>query len=383
MRTMGPKRSKNKIEQYARWLEIFLILLPLFYLVGFGVAGAQDLPDGAPLLVPSQNPPETVLRLNTGEWLRGRLEYMNYGRIHFNSRKLDRVNFEWNDVHYLRTTEAAEYHLRGERKLRGVAWADREKVYLSVDGGAEQVFDRETILAIYTGEAGIRNARWFGSVTGSYDTSSGNSDEVSYDFSANVTRRAGSLETIFKVNSSFAEQDSNEIRRKHSLTTQNNYDLKDWFYVTFLRTETTYDKFQNIDLRLRGSVGVGFNLIRTNDLNWRIEGGPGLEHTEFREAAPGADDDESGAGFALAMYYDQKISERLDFNVDYIAFVSAENSDDATHELKTVLSFELISDFDLDFTLTIDRNENPQRGNDGVLPDRDDVRFLIGVSWDF
>ena len=83
------------------------------------------------------------------------------------------------------------------------------------------------------------------------------------------------------------------------------------------------------------------------------------------------------------MYYDQKISERLDFNVDYIAFVSAENSDDATHELKAVLSFELISDFDLDFTLIIDRNENPQRGDDGVLPDRDDVRFLIGLSWDF
>ena len=383
MPTTRPKCSKRKIEKYIRWQADFLILLALFYIIGFGVADAQNPPDETPLLVPSQNPPETVLRLNTGEWLRGRLEYMNYGRIYFNSRKLDRVNFEWNDIHYLRTTEAAEYHLRGERILRGVAWADREKVYLSVDGGEEQVFDRETILAIYPGEAGTRNARWFGSVAGSYDTSSGNTDETSFDFSANVTRRAGSLETLFKVNSSFSEQDSDEIRRKHSLTTQNNYDLKDWFYLTLLRTETTYDKFQNIDLRLRGSVGVGFNLIRTNDLNWRIEGGPGLERTEFREAAPGAEDDTSAAGFAFALYYDQKISKKLDFNVDYIAFVSAENSDDATHELKAVLSFELISDFDLDFSLIIDRNENPQRGDDGVLPDRDDIRFLIGVSWDF
>ena len=281
MPTTGPKCNKRKIEQYTRWLANFLILLALFSLIGLGVADAQNPPDEAPLLVPSQNPPETVLRLNTGEWLRGRLEYMNYGRIYFNSRKLDRVNFEWNDVHYLRTTESAEYHLRGERKIRGVAWADRERVYLSVDGGDEQVLDRETILAIYPGEAGIRNARWFGSVTGSYDTSSGNSDEVSYDLSADVTRCAGSLETLFKVNSSFAEQDSNEIRRKHSLTTQNNYDLKDWFYVTLLRTETTYDKFQNIDLRLRGSVGVGFNLIRTNDLNWRIEGGRGWNTRSF------------------------------------------------------------------------------------------------------
>ena len=85
----------------------------------------------------------------------------------------------------------------------------------------------------------------------------------------------------------------------------------------------------------------------------------------------------------FALHYTQEITEHIDFLVDYQSFVNFENSDDATHNLKATLSFEIISDFDLDFSLILDRNENPQRGEDGERPDRDDVRFLIGLAWEF
>ncbi len=65
-------------------------------------------------LTPRDDRPGAVILVNTGEWLRGRLEYMNYSHLHFNSRKWDKLDIDWEDVYYYDTNEVYEYIFRND-----------------------------------------------------------------------------------------------------------------------------------------------------------------------------------------------------------------------------------------------------------------------------
>ena len=150
-----------------------------------------------------------------------------------------------------------------------------------------------------------------------------------------------------------------------------------------IRTQVEYDRFQNIDFRLLGSVGVGVNLARGDDLNWRFEMGPAYESVRFREVVVGQDRSEESFGMYFKTTTDWEITRDLEFELSAISYVSIENSDDATHLVRGTLSLDIARDFTLDLTLQWNRNENPEREDDGRLPDRDDFRFLIGLGWEF
>ena len=49
----------------------------------------------------------------------------------------------------------------------------------------------------------------------------------------------------------------------------------------------------------------------------------------------------------------------------------------------TSLSSDLVGELDLDLTVTWDRVEDPQPAADGKVPDKDDYRFTVGISYEF
>ena len=48
-----------------------------------------------------------------------------------------------------------------------------------------------------------------------------------------------------------------------------------------------------------------------------------------------------------------------------------------------VISLDLWRALDLDFTANWDRQNKPREAEDGTLPKKDDVRFTLGIGWDF
>ena len=74
------------------------LLFAVLVVAPAGAAASDTLDSQQPPVYPHPDRSETVIRLNTGEWLRGRIEYLNYGRFYFFSRKLNKVNFDWDDV---------------------------------------------------------------------------------------------------------------------------------------------------------------------------------------------------------------------------------------------------------------------------------------------
>jgi hypothetical protein len=53
------------------------------------------------------------------------------------------------------------------------------------------------------------------------------------------------------------------------------------------------------------------------------------------------------------------------------------------HHIVTNLSTDLIGNLDFDVSLIWDRTEKPQRQEDGTLPEKDDLRLIFGLGYDF
>ena len=56
---------------------------------------------------------------------------------------------------------------------------------------------------------------------------------------------------------------------------------------------------------------------------------------------------------------------------------------DAYHNLAALVSMELTSLLDLDYSIAWDHVETPRRAEDGTLPKRDDVRMTFGLGIEF
>ena len=53
------------------------------------------------------------------------------------------------------------------------------------------------------------------------------------------------------------------------------------------------------------------------------------------------------------------------------------------HHLLTTLSSDLVGNFDVDISFVWDRTQDPPPLADGTLPERDDYRLLVGLSYEF
>ena len=48
-----------------------------------------------------------------------------------------------------------------------------------------------------------------------------------------------------------------------------------------------------------------------------------------------------------------------------------------------MLSTDLFGDLDLDISLEWNHTESPQAAEDGTIPEQDDYRFQVGLSYEF
>ncbi len=58
-------------------------------------------------------------------------------------------------------------------------------------------------------------------------------------------------------------------------------------------------------------------------------------------------------------------------------------TDRSNFHFLTEISFDLIWNFDFDVTFNWDRQFDPVADADGVVPEKDDFKIIVGLAWDF
>ena len=85
----------------------------------------------------------------------------------------------------------------------------------------------------------------------------------------------------------------------------------------------------------------------------------------------------------LGMDLDVEVTSWLDYELAIDMWLLEEDAGRYQHHIVTLLSSDLFGDLDLDISLEWNRTDNPQAAADDTVPEQDDFKFQVGLSYEF
>jgi len=320
------------------------------------------------------------IQLTSGEWLKGKITAMYDEKLEFDSKELDELTIDWEDIKEIRSAGTMQIGFLHDVIATGQLLVEGNTV--RVMGEEDQSFLRSDLLTITAGAPKEINY-WSGKFTLGANIRKGNTEQTEFSSEANIKRRTPKSRINFdylgNFNRTFGEVAADNQRVNAGW---NRYFSKRFFW-TPAYGEYYRDPFQNIGSRWTLGMGAGYTLIDTKKIDWEINGGLAYQTTQFDDVLEVESDSADTPALRFGTVYDHKITKDLDFIFDYSFFIVNEESGTYTHHLLTGLEFELTTLLDFDITLVWDRIQDPKMNSDGTFPEQDDFRLTFGLGIDF
>lgn len=351
-----------------------------------GVTAAQDSP-GAPDPLRVYWAPEAPaedefdwIRLKSGEWLKGKLVALQDETLEFESEELDELEFDWEDVDRVRSPHDLDLLFEDKNEISGPVSITSDLV--TVGGAEPRTFPRALLLGITRGGSLERNY-WSGQATFGLTLRSGNVDEVLYNAQASLQRRTPgsrfSLDYLGNVTSAEGTKSSDN----HRVNAEYDVWLSRRLFLIVPSGEYLTDEFQNIDSRVTFGAGLGYDLVDRPALEWSVSALPSLQRTRFDSVQAGEDRNRNEGALVLGSELDWEISRRVDLVFEYQGQFTNSEFSQTVHHTVGKLDIELTKLLDLDISLVWDRVGDPETAENGLTPEKDDVRLIIGFGIDY
>jgi len=354
-----------------RKLESFLMLI---LIAAFVLAASPVLAeDGEKSWQPQPPMPDKFdwIQLTSGEWLKGKITAMYDEKLEFDSKELDELTIDWEDIKEIRSAGTMQIGFLHDVIATGQLLVEGNTV--RVMGEEDQSYSRSDLLTITAGAPKEINY-WSGKLTLGANIREGNTDQVEFSTQANFKRRTPKNRINIDYLANFSEANLEEtgdttiVDNQRANAGWDRYFSKRFFWSP-VYGEYYRDPFQNIAGRWTLGMGVGYTLIDTKKTDWEISGGLAYQTTQFDDV--------------LGTVYDYDITKDIDFIFDYRFFIVNEESGTYTHHLLTSLEFEITKLLDFDITLVWDRIQNPREDSNEIKPEQDDFRLMFGLGIDF
>ena len=373
---------------------------------------SQPLPAPSGATVPWRPPdPEADrfdwIQLKSGEWLKGSLKSMQDYSLEFDSEELEWQEFDWEDVYQVRSPHRHEVLLDGrpgegapvqdplflphfnelfafsdERvRVEGSLHVSRDKVTVQGREGPI-VFDRARLIAI-TPAGSHEIDYWSGKITVGLTSLTGNTDSRGVNTTADLTRRTPATRLALDYLGTMEELEGVESANSHRVTTVLDYWLSRRVYGRAPVLEYFSDPFSNVAHRVTGVVGLGYDIVHRQNLEWDIFMGPGYQWTEFDTVETGENQSEDTPVVAIGTSAEADITKRVDLNLSYTGQFVSEEAGGALHHTVATLEIELTKVFDVDLSVVWDHVSDPQAAADGTVPKKNDVRSSLSLGVEF
>ncbi len=344
-------------------------------------------PDPWDAFFPPPDPVFDWIKIVSDEWLKGEIKSLYNYKFEFESDELDSIKFEWDDVLTIRSAgpQAVRYVDLKKSNTPLVAIGQLTLIgdIATIGTGPDATtIRRDQIISIATG-TGKKRDLWSGEVTLGVNVRAGNSDLADGATFMMVQRRTAESRFYADYRSSFSKAEGIETSNNHLV---NSY--FDWFktrrwYWRILFAEYFRDQFQNVQNQITVGTGAGYDIIRSARTEWDISAGIGVLYKEATSVEQGEDSANSSPALSIGTLYDIELTKSLDYYLKYTArFVDEENGR-YIHTMVTTLSSDITGSLDLDLTLFWSRTQKPQPAADGSVPKKDDLRFTVGLSYEF
>lgn len=320
------------------------------------------------------------IQLDTDEWLKGKIEVMYQDSLEFDSEKLDDLQFDWSDVKQIRSAQILQVRATGNRVAVGrVVLEDGE---VRVLGDAESRFSRDEIISVTAGVPRELNY-WAARVTLGATAREGNTNQIEASTSLSLQRRTIENRMSLDYVANYTRSESVETANNQRVNLSWDHFVTDRFFLRPLTGEYYRDPFQNLAHQISAGTGVGYQVLDTAKTGWEVFAGPGYRVIEYDDVEPGEDSTERSWLFFAGTNFDRELSDWIDLTYEYEFQITSESAGLYTHHMVGGLDIELTHKLDLTLSVTWDRTEKPQPDSDGMVPKKNDWRYVVGLGWNF
>ena len=321
------------------------------------------------------------LRLVSGEWLRGELVGAFGDEVEFDSDILDELEIDAEDIDQFYSPRVFGVSIRGRDVIIGRVHVKAETVTVRVGKDALE-FSRDELVAIAASAERERD-RWSGDIGLGINVRQGNTEFIEYNMIAGVERRTAQSRIFVDYIGNFNETAGVEVTNNHRVNgvlDRFSGSRLFWRPVVF---QYFRDPFQNIEHQGTMETGLGYEMTNTSRTEWDVFAAVGINYVERASVESGQPTSSTSPALSIGTNFETELTSWMDYLFSFTATFVDEESGTYQHHMLTTLSSDLVGNIDVDISFVWDRTENPPPLADGTLPERDDYRLLVGLSYEF
>jgi hypothetical protein len=326
------------------------------------------------------------LQLTSDEWLKGEFKSMYNEILEFDSDNLGLLLIDWEDVEYLQSYRPSSVNIEHHGSFSGVLTISGNKITIKNEH-AEKEFHRDEIIS-FTPAANSEIDLWSVKFTLGFNIRGGNTEQTDiYSKLIAIRRNTNSKFTISYIGyiskSNVASGTLEETINNHRLFGTLDIYVTRYFFYNPINAEYYRDPFKNIDQRITVGAGLGYIVMDSSKVEWDLSAGPAIVSTKYISVLPGEDIWVDSPSLAFTTKLDTELTSAIDFIFKYNIHWLKNESGGYTHHMIATLKSEITRDLDLDISAVWDRISHPTEDDTGNLPNPDDYRLLLGVSYSF
>ncbi|WP_241801540.1 DUF481 domain-containing protein [Vibrio genomosp. F10] len=327
------------------------------------------------------------VQLVSGEVLLGSLtgtvkdEHNSYElTLEFDSEELGDVEIDVEDIAVLQTADIFRVRLaNGETHQGQLTIADGK---LTIQGDKLYIYPVSFVVSVYSSvESEIE--RWETDLFLGANFSKGNTDELSVSAELNGKRQTVYSRTLLKYNGNITQSSGEKTAQNHQFNGSYDIYLSNRLFFRPIKMAVNSDKFQNIDYRVNASMQMGYFIITQSDLEWDVSLGPGFQTTQFDTVLEGQSTTENSPIVVFSSDLEYELTKDIDVSYGYDLNWANAASGGVRHSNDISVDVELVDDLDFSVKFIWDHNSNPKVDSDGVIPNRNDYKLNVGLTFDF
>ena len=327
------------------------------------------------------------IKLTSDEWLKGDIVSMYDEKLEFDSDELGMQTIDLDNVAELRSKQWQSIRMFDGTIAEGYLVLKDGQLSL-VKHGVTARYEFSNLLSIASSGENERDL-WDGYVNLGINLREGNTVQFDYTFSAGMQRRSSS--SRFKTDyiadySRYQEQETEET--KVTADSERLTSSYDWFFnpkIYFRAADFEYmaDELLNLEYRIHYGIALGYHIIDTSRTSWDVNLGPSYQKSKFLSVVDEVNNSEDSFGVTLGTDFTFEVTSDIDYDASYSVQVIDEASGGNIHHFQTGIEIDLTNDFELDLTFYADRTENPKEDSDAKVPEKNDFRLVVALSYDF
>lgn len=323
----------------------------------------------------------TWVELTSGEWLKGHITALYDSVLYFDSDHFGNLRIRVSKIRRVYGHGSFEVTLTDRSPLDGYVEIIDDKVFVVVAGQRHE-YGMADLIAI-TPSAENEFDRWSGDVSAGVNVRRGNTDIAEANLAIGLVRRTPVSRVIIDYLGQVNETEGERVADSHRANVSVDRFTGGRFFWRPVSAQYFHDRFQNIQHQATVDTGVGYQVVDSPRVEWEVQAGAGVNYLRSVSVSAGESNDETSPVGTLGSDLTIEVTPSIDYELFIDMNFLNEESGRYQHHIVTSLSTDIFGNLDFDASLIWDRIENPQRQEDGVLPEKDDVRMIFGLSYEF